>query len=182
MNITQIKDYSVKSGDVFFFDTNVWMCIFGPLAGTRKAKQKAYSNLLKAIQTARASIFVSSLILAEYVNACLQISFKMWKRLPENVMALDFKRDYRGTEDYRETLKDLKGQVRDILQLADRISDSFNAVDVVRFFDMQDIDFNDAYYIELCNMQSNKIILVTDDKDILNSQSACIQMLTAETC
>ena len=140
MSATLIKDYSVKSGDVFFFDTNVWMAIFGPLAGTRKAKQRGYSNLLRDIQSARASIFVSSLVLAEYVNACLQIAF------------------------------------------ADRISDSFNAVNVVRFFDMHDIDFNDAYYIELCNMQSNKDILVTDDKDILNSQSVCAQMLTAETC
>lgn len=180
MNITQIKDYSVKSGDVFFFDTNVWMCIFGPLAGTRKAKQKAYSNLLKAIQTARASIFVSSLILAEYVNACLQISFKMWKRLPENVMASDFKRDYRGTEDYKETLKDLKGQVRDILHLAEKTPDNFNAVDVLEFFNMIDIDFNDAYYIELCNKHSNKMILVTDDKDLLKSSSVNVQMLTAE--
>lgn len=176
--VSKIKELKVHSDDVFFFDTNVWMFIFGPIAGSHKNKQKAYSNLLKEIQTARASIFVSSLVIAEYVNACLQISFRNWKKLPENVLANNFKRDYRGTESYNDTLLDIKGQVRDILSLADKTPDSFNSVDVIRFFDLTDIDFNDAYYIELCNTHSNNVILVTDDKDLLKSTNAKIQMLT----
>ena len=177
--VTKIKDLQVHSGDVFFFDTNVWMFIYGPMAGSRTDKQRAYSNLLKDIQTARASIFVSSLVIAEYVNACLQISFRNWKKLPENVLANNFKRDYRGTESYNDTILDIKGQVRDILRFADKTPDSFNSVDVTRFFDLNDIDFNDAYYIELCKMHSNNVILVTDDSDILNSPNASVKMLTA---
>lgn len=180
MNVTLIKNYSVKSGDVFFFDANIWMYIFGPYANSKKYKQQAYSNLLRDIQLSRASVFISSLVVSEYVNACLRISFNNWRKLPENVSARDFKLDYRGTDNYIETIQDLKSQVCDIFKIADKTPDSFNSVDVLSFFDMQDIDFNDAYHIELCKGHSNKMILVTDDKDILNSKNSCIQMLTAD--
>ena len=183
--VNKIKDYKVHSGEVFFFDTNVWMHVFGPMAGTRPEEQQRYAQLLQDIKTARASVFVSSLVITEYVNACLQIEFKIWKRKPENAEKLavnhdfNFKRDFRPSLDYQIAIRNVKSQVKDILAISDRIPDNFHRIDVLPLFDWTNIDFNDAYYMRLCDEQSNKVTLVTDDKDILENPNIKVELLTA---
>ena len=177
--VNKIKDYEIHSVDVFFFDTNVWMYVFGPMAGAKTLQQRYYSQLLRDIGTARASVFVSSLVITEYVNACLQIEFRNWKKKPENVAKTNFKRDFRPTQDYKDALRSVKSQVKDILAVSTQIPDGFNNIDVMPLFDWNDIDFNDAYYMRLCDKQSNKVTLVTDDKDILNNPNITVELLTA---
>lgn len=177
--VNRIKDFDVHSGDVFFFDTNVWMHVFGPMAGAKSEQQRRYAQLLRDIKTARASVFVSSLVITEYVNACLQIEFRNWKKKPENVAKANYKHDFRPTQDYKDALRIVKSQVKDILSVSERIPDCFNRIDVMPLFDWNDIDFNDAYYMRLCDEQSNKVTLVTDDKDILENPNIKVELLTA---
>ena len=155
--VNKIKDYEIHSVDVFFFDTNVWMYVFGPMAGAKTFQQRYYSQLLRDIGTARASVFVSSLVITEYVNACLQIEFRNWKKKPENVAKTNFKRDFRPTQDYKDALRSVKSQVKDILAVSTQIPDGFNNIDVMPLFDWNDIDFNDAYYMRLCDMVNQNI-------------------------
>lgn len=183
--VSKIKDFKVHSDNVFFFDTNVWMYVFGPMAGAKTDQQRYYSQLLRDIDTAKASVFVSSLVITEYVNACLQIEFKIWKKKPENAIKLavnqdfNFKRDFRPSVEYKIALRNVKSQVKDILAVSERIPDCFNRIDVMPLFDWVNIDFNDAYYMRLCGEQSNKVTLVTDDKDILNNPRVTVDLLTA---
>ena len=165
-NVIKIKDYRVKSGDTFFFDNNVWMFLFASIASAKDSKQKAYSTLLSDIQTAKASIFVSSLVISEYMNRCLRLSHKQWEKRT-NQIGTDYKKDYKITSDFKEAVKTIKAEIDIILNLCDKTPDNFNAIELNEIFNkIKACDFNDAYYVEMCKLGKYK--LVTDDSDILS--------------
>lgn len=169
--ISNVKDYDVKMGGSYFFDNNIWMLLFANIAGTHYDKQKKYSSLLSDIKNRNCSIFISSLILSEYINRSLRLHFDQWivseGRIKSNT---DFKRDYRGTSHYNASLKTILAEVDDILNISERRPDDFNSINIDSILtDMSsDSDFNDSYYVELCDR--NKMILVTDDSDLLKTK------------
>ncbi len=177
MVVTKVDKHVVSSTNAYFFDTNVWIFIFAPIAGADKKKQSVYSSLLKDIQSRNATIFISSLVLSEYINAMLRMGFKQWKRVTGNVNA-DFKRDYRSTDDYQTTLEDAVLQVNEILKVCDKRPDDFHTIDIdsVLASMNQDADYNDAYYIKNCENQKMKF--VSDDLDIQKVNSS-ITLITA---
>lgn len=165
-NVVKIKDYKVKSGDSFFFDNNVWMFLFASIAGVGGPKQKAYSRLLSDIRIANASIFISSLVISEYINRCLKLSHKQWEKRTQQI-GTDYKRNYKTTVDYKEAVKTIKAEVSTILSLCLKTPDNFNAIELDDIFNkINDCDFNDAYYVEMCKLGKYK--LVTDDSDMFS--------------
>ena len=82
--VSYLRKYKVTSSDCFFFDNNIWMFLFAPIADYNISKQRAYSKFLREIQSAGATIFISSLILSEYINRCLRISYGQWKERNHN--------------------------------------------------------------------------------------------------
>lgn len=177
MVVTRVDKHTVSPNNSYFFDTNVWIFIYGPIAGTDKKKQSVYSSLLKDIQSRNAAIFVSSLVLSEYINAVLRMGFAQWKRVTGNRNA-DFKRDYRSTEDYKVTLEDAVLQVEEILKVCIKRPDDFHIINInsVLASMNQDADYNDAYYIKDCEKQNMKF--VSDDSDIQKVNGA-ITLITA---
>lgn len=171
MATCKIADHSVSPTSGYIFDTNVWIFLFAPLAGAKKHKQKVYSQLLADIRSRKATIWISSIIVSEYVNAVLRLAFKQWMRNNSRYDA-DFKRDYRPTDDYKTTLADVKSQVTDILALCDRRPDDFNHIDVAAMIGSMGIasyDFGDAMIVDACN-RNKEIHLVTDDSDITGQE------------
>ena len=146
------------------------MFIFAQIANSNHPKQQIYSKFLRDVQSARASIYISSLILSEYINRSMRLGFKQWKESTQN-LAADYKKDYRNTDDYKETLEVVKSEVKEIIKLCDKMPDNFNAIneDIV-FNNMDQCDFNDAYYAEMCKIDNLK--LVTDDADLKNISTA----------
>lgn len=141
------------------------MFLFAPIAGVDRKKQKEYAALLKEIQTTRSSVFVTSLILSEYANRCLRLSFDLWKK-EKGRPGSDYKKEYRQTPDYQDALADVREQIKAILKIAEKRPDDFAAIDILKVLSNTTIsDFNDAYYIELCKM--NRLKIVTDDQDFL---------------
>lgn len=65
MVVAKISQHEVSPNSAYFFDTNIWLFIFGPVASTNKRKQSIYSQLLKNILSRNAVVFVSSLVLSE---------------------------------------------------------------------------------------------------------------------
>lgn len=169
--ICKIKNYEVKSGCSYFFDNNVWMLLFAKIAGAYEDRQKKYSSLLNDIKNRDGIIFISSLILSEYINRSLRLSFNQWIDIEGRIKSeTDFKRDYRGTQHYKDSLKVTLLEVNDILEMSERRPDDFHSINIDSiFYEMSsDSDFNDSYYVELCD--KNNMILVTDDTDLLNTQ------------
>ena len=166
--INKIDSYEVKSGESYFFDNNVWMLLFSPIANSKQQSQRKYSRLLSEICSRNGMIFVSSLILSEYVNSNLRLSFNLWKKRSGNIFA-DYKRDYRPTQEYRDEVAAVESQVKDILKIAVRKPDDFNSINIDSILEnMGNSDFNDEYYIRLCEL--NNLKLVTDDSDMLGTQ------------
>lgn len=166
MNTVKIADHKISSLDSYLFDTNVWLYIFGPMAGTSKKKQSVYTGLLRKIMDRRATIFVTSLVLAEYFNAVLQMGFKQWKRSTKNFNA-EYKRDYRNTEDFDNVLKDLFCQIEEILKIAEKKPDDFCNLKIESVLSSVDrnADYNDVYLASICEKCSG-LKLVSDDVDM----------------
>ncbi len=165
MAICKISNYAVGPTEEFFFDTNIWMFIFAPLAGAKPNKQRAYSWLLGEIVSRGATIWINSQVVAEYVNRCLRMEFEEWKKRTMNFSA-NFKNDFRTTPDYESTLKDTKSQVLAILQKSTKYPDDFHTIDVDFIISSmgKSLDYGDAIIVDLCKRKNYK--LVTDDSDI----------------
>lgn len=163
--VIDIKSYSPKALDVFFFDNNVWMYLFCPLGNYNKNKQKLYSSFLQSIQTAKSTIFISSLILSEFTNRYLRMDFELWKEETNFPLAV-FKKDFIGIERYAETVKEITRIINQILKFCEKSGDNFTAINFNSvLFHLSSIDFNDSYYIELARLDNWKI--VTDDEDFI---------------
>lgn len=175
--IQDIKEYSPKSSDVFFFDNNVWMYLFCPLGDYNIKKQKSFSSFLQSVSTSRSTIFINSLILSEFTNRYLRIDFELWIKENSNYSA-EFKKDYVGTDRYQDTVKEIKRNITQILKFCEKSSDNFNAVDLDKILDhLTHIDFNDSYYLEFAKIGNLKI--VTDDGDFTSYRGHGIEIITS---
>lgn len=172
--LNKATGYKVSPNDLFFFDTNIWIFLFAPIAKVDYQKQNIYGTLLKDIQQANAKIKVSSLIISEFTNAYLRICFGQWKeqKIKENrekYKDAKYKEHFRKTQEYKDAVEEAKNNALAILGLANKISDGFLSIDIEAILsDMEDKDFNDSYYLRLC--QINRLKLVTDDGDLLSTK------------
>jgi hypothetical protein len=174
--LTDITKYTPKSSDVFFFDNNVWMYLFCPLGNYNKSKQKHYSSFLQSITTSRSTIFISSMVLSEFSNRNLRMDFDLWKDETGKHSA-DFKKDYVGTNRYKETVEGIKISINTIMKFCVKTPDNFNAIEIENVLvHLSHIDFNDSYYIELARLDKWKI--VTDDNDFSKYTNHNIEIVT----
>jgi len=176
MAIIDITKHTVRSSDLFFFDNNVWIYIFGPIANSNKDKQGVYSSFLRQIQSARATIFINSLVIAEFANFCLRLGFKQWKE-EHRLYDAEYKRDYIQSDHYKESIKDTIANIKAICKTSERHPDDFNAVNFDNILNNSTIiDFNDSYYSAYCVLNNLKI--VTDDKDFQKISEEKLQVIT----
>lgn len=159
--------------DNFFFDNNIWIYLFCPIGNHSKIKQKIYSTFLQKVKTVNATIWVNGLILSEFSNTSIRLDYNLWKEeeLKLGKHFIDFKRDYRITDRYKDTVNSVNVAIKQILNLSQKCSDNLNALDISKILSgVSSIDFNDSYYLELCKISSFK--LVTDDNDFSNSDTS----------
>lgn len=175
--LNNIETFKVTSMDSYFFDNNIWVFLFAPIANSNPEKQKIYSSFLSSIKTANATIFTTSLVISEFANFCLRLSFKQWKEKTRNYDA-DYKKDYMITQDYKDSSADVKDNIKAILKITEKRPDDYNSIDLDAILDnISIIDFNDLYYAELC--LKNRLKIVTDDKDFtkINSSVEVISLI-----
>ena len=176
-NIKDITSFAPKGTDEFLFDTNIWFFLHGPIGNYSKPKQTTYSAFYQQIIIRKLPIWITTLVLSEFCNRWLRIEFEVWKQ-PQANSKLDFKRDFVGTESYKETVKDIIAAVNTILKSTSRNTDDFNAVDLNNILtNFSAIDFNDSYLIELSRKKGWKI--VTDDKDFSRAATHGVEIVTA---
>lgn len=170
MATCRVKDHKVSPTASYIFDTNIWIFLFAPIAGSQQNKQEMYSRLLSEIRSRGATIWINSLIVSEYVNAVLRLAFKQWKNVNSRYGA-DFKHDFRPTADYKSALFDVKTQVANILSICERRPDDFNSINIGAIINSMSTtcDFGDAMIVDVCN-RNREIRLVTDDSDITGAE------------
>lgn len=166
MVINDIRKYTPKSMDNFFFDNNVWIYLFCPIGNHDQRKQQLYSSFLQKIRVVNATIWINGLILSEFCNTSIRLDYNLWKQQEQRngQFATDFKENYRCTTRYKNTVESVNSAIKNIVYLCQKCSDNFNALDMSKILaNTSEIDFNDSYYAELCRVSSFK--LVTDDND-----------------
>lgn len=174
----KVDEYQPKFNDNFFLDANIWLFLYCPVGDWNLAKQKKYAEFLKQCRSANSGIHINSLVLSEFCNRCFRIDFEMRKKdFPG--LTLDYKKDYLPSEYYQETCSSVAAAIKQILQISNRISDDFNAIDLGSIFsNLRNIDFNDCYYAEL--VERKNWVLVTDDGDYIRSENE-ITVLSANS-
>jgi len=176
--INDITTYQSSSTDVFFFDNNVWMFLFCPIVNYEKSKQKKYTSFFSDVNAAKSCIWINSLVLSEFCNAWLRIAYNNWKKKEENVQNDDYKKDFVGSQTYKDSIKEITQTLQNILKNADRATDNFNAINIDHVFtELDNCDFNDSYYLELASI--NKWKIVTDDADLFKNNKLDVEIITA---
>jgi hypothetical protein len=166
-NIIPYHKYEFKANKTYFFDNNIWIVLFAPFINTDRERQDKASKFINKIQSFNSEINLTSLILSEFSNTYLRVSYELWKKNTMNYSA-NYKKDYKNTEDYKDNLALVKRNIQTIIRLdfVQKYPDDFNAVNIDNIINNFQIDFNDAYYLELC--RKNNWILVTSDNDFDN--------------
>jgi len=175
--VTTANEYRISSSDVFFFDNNIWMFIYGIIGNYERKKQETYSNLLGYIIERKRPIFINSLVISEFVNANLRNEYEIWKMKPENFSQNKYKEHYLKSTSYQSTLKSVLAALKSILSITTKGNDNFNAIQLDNVFnEMTDCDFNDAYYLQYSKL--GNYIIVTDDGDLYKNNKSGINIIT----
>lgn len=158
----QAAQYSPKESDTLVMDTNILIKILYPVNynGNLKIYEEIYA---KAIQN-NVQMLISSIQISEFINTCIRLQFNLYR----NGQDMDFKREYRNTDDYRNNMNAILEIVEhDILSNFVLIDDSFTSMSQKDLFVYGfSYDFNDAFLAELARI--NNALLITDDLDFAN--------------
>lgn len=170
VSVFNVKTYEPKPSDKFLFDTNILIFLYNSLnpdLDRDETKTKLYSDFMSKIINAKATIYLTSLNLAEFVNVLLTREYNIKKQIFGDTYSR--KKDFRASEDYKYAISQIKPIVNNILKIFEKINDSFEELLIDEMVNNLKIDFNDEYYNYFCNF--NNIKLLTDDLDykFLNS-------------
>lgn len=169
LKVHSIDEYDFPEGKGYFFDTNIWLYIYGPI-GWPDPRSDAYSKALKEILNSDGTIYINCMIISEFINAFARIEFKQ---------QTDFTRfkDFRNSLAFRAIAQDIAYNVRKILKSTLACDPELQAIDlpeVMDFFEQGKYDFNDLLFAQIC--RAKNMVFVTHDKDF---SELGVEILTA---
>lgn len=160
MNLSGIHKFN--SDDKVIVDTNVLMYVYCPLNSKGyESLSSHYSDTLQKLADAKASIFVNSLIVSEFINRWLRLDCRK-----KGVDLQDFKRVYRSSNDYTNTMRMILKQLKNFyLQCnAQNLDDNFSVFNIQSSYtQFPKSDFNDIIIAE--NAKINGCKVLTQDGD-----------------
>ena len=167
-----VKELKIGFSDQFFFDTNIWLLLFGTVADFESKDQSAYSKLLEDLITRDNPIFVTSIIISEFANVLLRRDFNQWVST-NKLVNQDFKKNFVGTTVYKDSVILITNSINKILKLPNlvRVSDSFHNLKTDNILEnFKVVDFNDSYIYELAVANNYKVVTNDTDFQKLNSK------------
>lgn len=178
MATINVKDFKVIYTDNFFFDTNVWLLLFGTIAEYELRSQRLYSKFLESLISTNNFIYINSTIASEFANVILRRDFNLWVS-NNKLVNQDFKRDFVGSATYQDSVNSISILLNKILKLPNvqRISDSFHNVHIENILtNFKIVDFNDSYIYAISLANNYKI--VTNDKDFQKLHGSIVIITT----
>lgn len=163
-NKISLSNFSPSSKDIFLFDTNILIHLFYPTMST--AYMVKYESLYADVLKQKSSLLLPAIQLSEFINRCIRFQFDLYKKI--NSESLDFKKDYRNTNDYHESMEGILNIVKqDILPHFTSIDDKFESMkpDSLLLYGFS-YDFNDALLVQIAEQYNAAI--VTHDSDFAN--------------
>lgn len=177
MMTTDINKFVPQKNESFLIDTNIWLYLFCPLGNYKYDQIKPYENFFNLAIKNGSIIFISTLILSEFINRYLRLEFNILNGKKNNMFA-DFKKDFRPSQEYKSVASVIRSTLKqNILKIAKPLDDDFSKLDITKIVDsIETIDFNDEYtaYISV----QSKIKVITHDFDFKLSKVAA-HLITA---
>lgn len=175
-NVMDVETYEPQDGDKYFFDANIWLYFYCPIGNYNKNTISKYSGFLKRALSNNTTIYVSSLIASEIINAWLRLDFNILRR--KKTIENDYKQHYRGSLYYHSAIKDIQTVFHtQLLKISTPLDDRATEIslqDVLSGLDK--IDFNDCYYHHLAKLDN--LLIVTNDADFAELDTG-VSILTA---
>lgn len=170
--ISQVQFHSVKAGNQYLLDSNIWIQILSPKNETSFKNKQYYQLFQKIIKNKDVKIILPALLISEVLNRLLREvhmnkfarknGYKKGQGLPSDF----FKDKFRPSPDFKLAYNILCDDIRSYSNSITLVNDSFgtniNYEDVL-LNPPQGLDFNDYFYYILA--KKNDYIIVTDDKD-----------------
>lgn len=160
MNLSSLNTF--KDSDKILVDANVLIYVYCPLNSPRYDNFIGhYTDTLQKIHSAKASVYVNSLIISEFINR--------WLRMDFSKSGLnDFKRDYRTSNRYKGTIKSILRELKKFYTYHNviNLNDEFTQSNFHKMYeDYPESDFNDILIVE--NAIFNNCKILTQDNDFV---------------
>lgn len=165
-SLTTIKnsgDFTPVKGQKFFFDTSIWIFLYGSRFDPKNKFTRLYSSLFKSISDNGCSIVIDYLVLAEFVNRYLRDHHRF---LIENGEAVENWKQFRKSKEYKECAATLADEIFHILEACEKSPLSPELEEISKWTDEfceLEADFNDVIYWKTCS--KHELIFVTHDGD-----------------
>lgn len=166
-----LSAYSFSKDEPFLIDTNVWLFFYPAPSDSLPRYVANYTNGLKSMLSARASLAMDAMVLSEYLNVYCRIE---WRAL--HIRKHPKFKAFRQSADFASVGSGAATFARSMLSLCTRHDHPFAATDVTQVltdFETGSNDFNDGLLAETCRHNGWK--LVTNDGDFT---SGGIEVLT----
>ena len=168
-NKIRLSEFVPQKTDVVTFDSNILIKLLYP-AMCDNTQIEPYEDLYAKILKAKSNLIISSIQISEFVNRCIRFQFALFKTAQNN-SSMDFKKDYRDTDDYKESMNAILEIIKtDIIPNYSFIDDGFSNMQTDSIFKYGfSYDFNDSILLEIAKQHNS--ILVTDDANFGNYTS-----------
>lgn len=169
MAIIDIQKHTPKKGEHYFLDCNVLMYVFYLNGNYACDLVETYSSLISRIIYSGAEIYVTDLLISEFINTYIQLEFHRLAALNKWSHSKEyFKKVFKNTVEYSDILKELKCILqRQLFTISVRIDVKFSEIMLETIFDNpQTFDFNDRYYG--LSLGKEEIYIVSNDADFSN--------------
>ncbi|MBW2220630.1 MAG: PIN domain-containing protein, partial [Deltaproteobacteria bacterium] len=175
-NVIDVETYVPQDGDKYFFDANIWLYFYCPIGNHKKEIISKYSGFLKRALSNDTTIYVSSLIASEIINAWLRLDFNILRR--KKTVNDNYKKHYRGSSHHLSTAKNIQAVFNNqLLKISTPLDDRFTEISLPDILsELDKTDFNDCYYHHLARLDN--LLIVTDDVDFAELDTG-ISILTA---
>ncbi|MDQ1251047.1 MAG: hypothetical protein QG646_116 [Euryarchaeota archaeon] len=169
VNVHSIESYDFFTGKGYFFDTNIWLYIYGPISWPDH-RSDVYSRALKRIRDSKGTIYINCMIISEFINTFSRIEFKQQSEFSRY-------KEFRNSLRYRAIAQDIAYNVKKILKntlVCDPELQTINFPEVMDLFEQGKYDFNDLLFAQICRAKG--LVFVTHDKDFSELR---VEILTA---
>lgn len=163
MSKIHVSKYNLKDTSKLILDTNILIPLFHPMTSHKYMSdyENFYSNALKK----KSQLILSSIQISEFINRCIRLQYKLFKNTNYKDKDFDFKKDYRQTTDYNNSMNQILSTVEyDIIPSFTIVNDGFDSISLDKvFLHNFSYDFNDALLIQIAELYGSDI--VTHDYD-----------------
>ena len=169
MSKLQASTYKPEPNDILLLDTNILIHLFYPTMSN--SFMEAYEKLYADALSQNCTLLIPALQISEFINRCIRFQFNLYCLDHANSGALDFKKNYRSTDDYSISMEAILNIVKtDIIKNFQLIDDHFSSMNPDSFLIYGfSYDFNDALLVQLAEIY--KASIVTHDIDFANYQT-----------